>query len=89
MMTKVGLYAVLRVGTILADRTSTTHAAALFYLGSRDARLAAHWDARGEAPRAHRELCRCGFHGYPARGLGLRIEALTAPVIVLPDRARC
>ncbi len=67
MMTKVGLYAVLRVGTILQE--DETLAAALFYLGlgtlitGAIAMLAAKHLARA------RELFAARLDGHPARGL--------------------
>jgi multicomponent K+:H+ antiporter subunit D len=79
MMTKVGLYAVLRVGTILQE--DETLAAALFYLG-----LATLISAT-IAMLASKHLARLvSFSLLASMGIllaafGLRIEALTGPVI--------
>jgi multicomponent K+:H+ antiporter subunit D len=80
MMTKVGLYAVLRVGTILQE--DETLAAALFYLGLATLLTAAI------AMLAAKHLARLvSFSLLVSMGIllsafGLRIEALTGPVIL-------
>jgi multicomponent K+:H+ antiporter subunit D len=79
MMTKVGLYAVLRVGTILQE--DETLAAALFYLGlatlitATIAMLAAKHLARLVS------FSLLASMGIMLAAFGLRIEALTGPVI--------
>ena len=79
MMTKVGLYAVLRVGTILQE--DETLAAALFYLGlatlipATIAMLAAKHLARLVS------FSLLASMGILLAAFGLRIEALTGPVI--------
>ena len=80
MMTKVGLYAVLRVGTILQE--DETLAAALFYLGLATlltgtiAMLAAKHLARLVSYSLLVSM------GILLTAFGLRIEALTGPVIL-------
>jgi multicomponent K+:H+ antiporter subunit D len=80
MMTKVGLYAVLRVGTILQE--DETLAAALFYLGLATLLTGAI------AMLAAKHLARLvSFSLLVSMGIllaafGLRIEALTGPVIL-------
>jgi multicomponent K+:H+ antiporter subunit D len=79
MMTKVGLYAVLRVGTILQE--DETLAAALFYLGL------ATLISGAIAMLAAKHLARLVSYsllvsmGILLAAFGLRIEALTGPVI--------
>jgi multicomponent K+:H+ antiporter subunit D len=80
MMTKVGLYAVLRVGTILQE--DETLAAALFYLGL------ATLITGAIAMLAAKHLARLVSYsllvsmGILLAAFGLRIEALTGPVIL-------
>ena len=80
MMTKVGLYAVLRVGTILQE--DETLAAALFYLGL------ATLITGAIAMLAAKHLARLVSYsllvsmGVLLSAFGLRIEALTGPVIL-------
>lgn len=79
LMTKVGLYAVLRVGTILGE--DDTLAAALFYLGL------ATLISGTIAMLAAKHLARLVSYsllvsmGIMLTAFGLRIEALTGPVI--------
>ena len=79
MMTKVGLYAVLRVGTILQE--DETLAAALFYLGL------ATLISGAIAMLAAKHLARLVSYsllvsmGILLAAFGLRIQALTGPVI--------
>ena len=79
MMTKVGLYAVLRVGTILQE--DETLAAALFYLGL------ATLLSGAIAMLAAKHLARLVSYtllvsmGILLAAFGLRIQALTGPVI--------
>jgi multicomponent K+:H+ antiporter subunit D len=80
MMTKVGLYAVLRVGTILQE--DETLAAALFYLGIGTLLTGA------TAMLAAKHLARLVSYsllvsmGIMLAAFGLRIQALTGPVIL-------
>lgn len=80
MMTKVGLYAVLRVGTILQE--DETLAAALFYLGL------ATLITGAIAMLGAKHLARLVSYsllvsmGILLAAFGLRIEALTGPVIL-------
>jgi multicomponent K+:H+ antiporter subunit D len=79
MMTKVGLYAVLRVGTILQE--DETLAAALFYVGT------ATLISGAIAMLGAKHLARLVSYsllvsmGILLAAFGLRIEALTGPVI--------
>ena len=79
MMTKVGLYAVLRVGTILEE--DETLAAGLFYLGL--ATLIAATIAMLAAKHLARlvSFSLLASMGILLSAFGLRLEALTGPVI--------
>ena len=84
LMTKVGVYAVLRVGTLLASGSEQTSFIddGLFYIGSATVVVAAIGMLASRQIGRIVSFCVVTSAGFLFMALGLRIEALTGPAIL-------
>lgn len=84
LMTKVGIYAVLRIGTLLAAGNETTSFidAGLFYIGAATVAFAAIGMLASRQIGRIVSYCVVTSAGLLFMALGLRIDALTGPLIL-------